>query len=407
MTILPELPYAGQLEVIEVYEYYDQPVLFAARDRLNTYYLATFADETEITEVWLYAPMSHGRFDAVRSGIVDLYQAFKGTETGKVLRVEYSLDSSNAPVVSTVDAAEIIDDLLPVPGEEIRLPTQTLSPFSTDLPMLAHQSWREMLRFALTFPGYRTEAPAKELGVILQRFQETVDAIGAALNNIFSVTGSVPRSITESVEFSITGVGPGSFVVELASNTGANLLGESLAQSALHELINLLRSTEDKDSLASHLNRLQYRVSSRYAALLELLGEQASDTTVIWASPNQIQAQTVTVSPALAQAAREYIADIAEQRTERTFQILGRLIGANQRSADYELVSDDGVTYRGKIVDINAALEAGPTIGRYYRATLREITRIRFDQTRPTVEHLLDSIESANPFLVDRTEDTI
>lgn len=69
-TLFPEL---GALEVFEVYEFYDEPVLFAARNGRDELFLVTLAEDDSARRSWLYAPMSRRRFLEVRSGGIDLH----------------------------------------------------------------------------------------------------------------------------------------------------------------------------------------------------------------------------------------------------------------------------------------------------------------------------------------------
>lgn len=118
MTVLPEGTVLGQLEIIEVFEYFDGPCLFSCRNRSGAQFLAVFADEGEV-DIWLYAPVSEGRLEAVRAGNVDLHTAFADAEDGFTYLVKFNGSSVET---NPVRGSSIPSDYLPDNGTVLRLP---------------------------------------------------------------------------------------------------------------------------------------------------------------------------------------------------------------------------------------------------------------------------------------------
>ena len=92
MAFLPQGTTLGKLEPIEVYEFYDQPLLFSCRNASGSIFLAVSIDENDDFETWLYVSMSPNRFRNVRSGAIDLHDAFADAEDGIVYEVRTSYD---------------------------------------------------------------------------------------------------------------------------------------------------------------------------------------------------------------------------------------------------------------------------------------------------------------------------
>jgi hypothetical protein len=80
MTLLPRQTYLGKLSIIEVYEAYDEPCLFACQHASGQTFLAVLIDEDETYKKWLYAALSQTRFEQVKAGSIDLYDSFKLAE---------------------------------------------------------------------------------------------------------------------------------------------------------------------------------------------------------------------------------------------------------------------------------------------------------------------------------------
>lgn len=125
MSILPVHTQLGKLEIIEVYEYFDRPVLFACRNLADHLFLVVLEDEQENADSWLYVALSSTRFQQIRSGTLDLYHAFKLAENEFVLRVLMYHDK-HPSIIEYVPADELQPDQLPEIGQYLNLPTSTL-----------------------------------------------------------------------------------------------------------------------------------------------------------------------------------------------------------------------------------------------------------------------------------------
>jgi hypothetical protein len=119
-------PGIGPLELVETYEFYDEPVLYVCRDHTDRLYLGALAADEQGRKVWLYAPLSPQRHRHVRSGGMDLFNAFRSVEGGTLLRVVVRRDDGGVgeqPEAEWVAASTVSDDMLPVAGEMLDLDT--------------------------------------------------------------------------------------------------------------------------------------------------------------------------------------------------------------------------------------------------------------------------------------------
>jgi hypothetical protein len=120
MVMLPNQTYLGQLRILEVYEAADEPCLFSCRNGAGHIFLVVLLDETDELKDWLYVPLSPDRFAEVRSGEVDLRDAFRGAEDGFVHRVMVPI-YGGVPIVGSVNCDALTDEMLPLAGECLRL----------------------------------------------------------------------------------------------------------------------------------------------------------------------------------------------------------------------------------------------------------------------------------------------
>ena len=129
------IPSLGRLEIVETYAYYDQPVLFSSKDSAGHLYLVVAADENDQYETWLYAKVSVERLNLVRSGAVDLHDAFADPEDAHLFQVKFSYDTFTSPEVESVEANQVPEDMFPLPGECLDLKAETLPTPGTSEPM--------------------------------------------------------------------------------------------------------------------------------------------------------------------------------------------------------------------------------------------------------------------------------
>ena len=119
-------PQIGEVDLVEAYEFYDEPVLFICRDRTDLLYLAVLSDETPSHKTWLLTALSPRRFSQLRAGALDLYSAFADAERGQVYRAHLPRTPDGTSTVEWVPSAELTKKELPLVGEH--LPSADLNP---------------------------------------------------------------------------------------------------------------------------------------------------------------------------------------------------------------------------------------------------------------------------------------
>ena len=124
MADILNIPSLGRLEIIETYTYYDQPVLFSCKNAAGHLYLVVAADENDQYETWLYAGVSPERLNHIRSGAIDLHDAFADPEDGFLFQVIVPYDNQSPLQIEPVQSNQISKDMLPMPGERLDLKTK-------------------------------------------------------------------------------------------------------------------------------------------------------------------------------------------------------------------------------------------------------------------------------------------
>lgn len=125
MADILNIPKLGRLEIVEIFDYYDEPVLFSCKNAEGDLYLVVAADENEQYETWLYAQVSSDRLNLIETDTIDLHDAFAATEDGWLLQVKFPYDKS-LPESEFVQSDQIPDEMLPEPGEYLEFQSEEI-----------------------------------------------------------------------------------------------------------------------------------------------------------------------------------------------------------------------------------------------------------------------------------------
>lgn len=398
MTV-PENTILGKLEIIEVYEFYDEPLLFACRNASDATFIAVLADEDDESNRWLYAAVSKRRLELIRSGAIDLHSAFSNTEDGFVFLVNIPIKGEEPVSVNVQNSATIGEDLLPLPDTRLNLATATLPELDKDLSRMAQQTNRDIFRLSFDYPNrYRTEAPAKSFGKILEALQNAINAIGDKLHGEGHLSGAIPNDILSELELSVIAIGPGSFKVDLASSDLTNLFGESNIGDALEVLLFLLKLEDEEDDLKEQLLKLQQRVTSKYLAFLKTIKNDITGTNFDLASPKPERRGNVYLSTEKVNRIINII-ELFEEQPPVEIQVIGDLIGASLSAKNFEIwTSKGGAKYSGKITDEAMESVQNATLSKRYLATILEETKIKpMIEEGVEIKHTLLKLEPYKP----------
>jgi hypothetical protein len=113
--MIPENTFLGELTFLEIYEFYNMPVLFACRNSAGQIFLAVWIAEQENEDVWLYTPLSISRFFASRQGNIDLHEVFSEPEDGYIYQVFTVHNEGTQDWIQPVLAAAVEKKYLPQP----------------------------------------------------------------------------------------------------------------------------------------------------------------------------------------------------------------------------------------------------------------------------------------------------
>ena len=347
-----DIPNFGIHKVVENYVYDDYPVLFSCRDFAGHLYLITVG-ENDQHKTWLRVGISNERFNLIRSGGIELRNAFTDAKNDLLFQIRIPHDDPTQSPLEVIQPNQIDEDLLPLPGERLGLKTDTLPALSSP-EELATSNNREILNLTLNFSGiFRTEAPIDSLGKILTGLQKVINRIGATCSDSNSKKKS--EDVRNPFGISMLEVGAGSFDIRLASTELVDILKESDLGDAINQFVKILNSGSNQDQLKLLMDQFGPKVAKGYTNFLKPLSETVIDTRFTWTSPHPDRGGTAKLTQSQIIKAIEILEKIQEETSE-TITISGTLVGLSLRSKSFEIETTDENYYerdyfRGKITD--------------------------------------------------------
>lgn len=397
MSYLPNNPILGKLEITEVYEFYDRPILFTCQNVTGQYYIAVWIEENESDDVWLYAPMSRGRFEVIRSGGIDLYSAFRHAENNFVWQVTTPYDNHDDTVVA-LSCSSLTEDQLPMEGEFLSLSTATLPPETVNIEQRAIQSRREHIALHVESSEYtRSEIAADKLGDLLVSFQKVLNNIGSKIkNNKISSRGALEAEVLTKMQLNVVGFAPGSFEVQLASihDEGmADLFDDYLVGKAMQEIIKLINLSGNAEDVKNYILNLGPRVINSYVEFIEHIILNVDEIKFKWRSPHPERGGDGTITSKQAENIAETLKKF-EQIAEKELIHNGTLVGANLRTMKFDFDIGQISTITGDIDKSAYKALDGAILNHKYKATIREITTFKATKEQETTQYILYKLES-------------
>ena len=352
LPIQCDIPNLGIHKVVENYVYDDYPVLFSCRDCAGHLYLITVG-ENDQHKTWLRVGISNERFNLIRSGGIELRNAFTDAENDLLFQIRIPHDDPTQSPLEVIQRNQIDEELLPLPGERLGLKTDTLPALSSPKE-LASSNNRDILNLTPNFSGvFRTEAPIDTLGEILTGLQQVINRIGA--KHVNSTSKKKSEKIRNPFGISMLEVGAGSFDIRLASTELVDILKESDLGDAINQFVKILNSGSNQDQLKLLMDQFGPKVAKGYTNFLKPLSEAVIDTRFTWTSPHPDRGGTAKLTQSQIIKAIEILEKIQEETSE-TITISGTLVGLSLRSKLFEIETTDENYYerdyfRGKITD--------------------------------------------------------
>ena len=334
-VILPNPPWKA-FSFDRVLQYYDGPRLLLQRSQSRQLYLAWWSDSDELTERWIYLPVSEHRLQEILSGELPSLDGLNAPEDGCLFVVDK--DSNTDSITRTVltDASALPSDALPRQGARLNIPVPE------EVGGLATRERAHLLNVKLesklSDPTGRISA--KIAGQLIGNLQRLIDAVGQAKAGEPTSRGGIPDSILNDTRLDPVSTYTGSFGIRFETNRQDDLFGESLAKQSLEGLFDLLDVRYEPSKLTLQLTELKARVAKNYKSFLSTIETSLSAASLSWSQPSQMYLRQISINQ---ETARNIIAQIdsVAELTRDSMTLEAKFVGGNVRTLRFEIETLD------------------------------------------------------------------
>jgi hypothetical protein len=192
---------------------------------------------------------------------------------------------------------------------------------------------------------------------VLTNLQESLAAVGQALQVGATARGVIQHEIREATSLRLAGTFAGSFGLILEGPPDVedlpllDMMGRapSVFEQSVLSLLDILEASSTEDyvqSVTTKIGPLGPRALGHIKSLSQTVEEAAASTELVWRHPTGEPRRTTFGR----QAAARLVATLASiETTIREVKIRGRLVGASMISGRFELQTESGSVLRGRV----------------------------------------------------------
>ena len=336
----------GTMTVTEILLYFDGPHILSCQDEAGRRYVAHMVQEFADCDRWFLVPVSLERSVAIRKGEIDLRTSVRHPEPGWIWDITVLHDGSQGNA-SKRDAGSLDEFELPGPNARLHLKGDPPTLYNeTNVKNLPHN--RDTLLISLDDGRHSKTISASNLGAVLLGIQRLVEVVGLTRSSYPT------RGLREDLQLSFVDSFAASVGIRLESRE--NDLAGSLTSHSLDELMQLLKTEDNKILLSSILPNMHPWAVARYRSFLGILDRADLSFHAKWFTGNRMFHSAILTLEKI----RSIISILGdeEESMERTLSLHGdiELLGVISddkggiRKASFEFISsDDGEHYRGTL----------------------------------------------------------
>lgn len=353
-TLLPKGTSLGELQLVDVFQYYDFPILFACINQNKSVFISVCIDEDEYGYHWLYSHVSNKTMSRLKCGKIDFKTAILDSINGVLFKIYTKFNGESALTLANVD--EINDDMLPLSGIKIENFEEKYVPYYAESSIVSKSTERGVLNLVVETRNKRKEAPARSVGKLLTHTQNAFDAIGYKFSGFFKPLCNIPKMITDQTALQLAMTFPGSFGIQLRSSYRADSPEFTLFELTAAKLYSIFNATSEE--FPDTLSGLDQVSIASISKLLAPLDEMNSGLYIEYSLPNKnIKRTTISTAESISEKFN-IIKEIELSETQT--QVSGKIDGIILSKKQFSIIDENGINYIGHIHD--SAMEVASVV---------------------------------------------
>lgn len=370
MEILPLNTFLGELEIVDIFEFYDMPLLFTCINKAGDIFIAVAVEEGEDFYKWIYSKISEDDVLKLKTAKIDFRDSFLASKNGYVFNVVVYEDAPT--VVTPLSVSDLDDDFLPCVGEFAGIEDEyTVVPYRVQAKKIADATEKAIFNLVLDVPNSLHEAPARCLGKIICELQNVIDAIGLKLSgHKQNFRGAISSWITDQTKLNVASSFPGSFGIQLRSSCDTQTPAFTLIEDSLVKFFDLINLKNDHENLLKELHDLDKRVISNYLKFFDAIQQADFGFHCQFGSPRKEIELYSQIS--IDEVKENFILVNDIDFLTEDIDVEGVLKGVLTHRKTFEILGNDSELYTGAILDEAMEEAKRAQIGSFCSAVLRK-----------------------------------
>lgn len=334
----------GPLNILDIYEYYDEPVLFSCISPSGQYFLAVVINYEDDSETWLYLPMSFSRLYSLETCKLELYDAYKEPENGWLWKVKifYVGRTESAQITPS----DLIEDDLPEKGVYLLDEPQKSEETEYQIIKSAIEERRDVLNLSIKTHNNEHEIESNALGNFITHFQTFLYSLS---HDASSIKGRIPISIKHKYTLMVSAFNPGSFSITFKSNDIANLLGKTSVSDILYNMMELMEIKNDQTKFKSVINKYSLNSGYKYKMLLSDINSIDASIVAKLAQPDKTTKQVCFTNSDIKSTLQMLESEVKSVIEVNEYE--GDIVGINVSRNVFAFKSNEGENFFGTISD--------------------------------------------------------
>lgn len=384
--IFPSECELGALEIVEVYQFYDIPLCFLSTNQIGELFLSTLNSHNPLQ--WLLLPISKERFLQIKTGVIDLHDAFILSE----LEILYY---TSAEEIILERITEVDQDIFPRPGSRLEIRTHTNDSVIQDIVTHSKRSHREVLDIAFDNQRFKqTVFPAMLLSQELRAIQECISALPIDIGKKKAARGKLSSELLQVTELGITELFAASFGVRMIGLHALKpLFGKSVVEESIEKFLGLLELPIEKESARIALDKISPRAINKFVNILKLAAYSKTTIKTNFSAFGKME-KSVRLTYDRAETLANILTEIINDEPLE-YEIQGFLIGLvlNRKTFVIEVEGDVRTKIiSGQVLDAHLHDASYATINAAYKFRLRELESYNVLTGESKIDYFLLSI---------------
>jgi hypothetical protein len=345
MNYLPIDTFLGKLEILEVFEFYNIPLLFTCGNKNNDIYIVECLSEDANYCTWLYSHISDETALNLRRGIIDFRTAILSSVNDYFYLIDLYFD--NKFEIKFLRKENINDDMLPFSGEKIDDPKKDIVPYFYDSLKEGKRLERGVFNIVLDVGDNCHVAPAIVIGDMISGVQRFFDYLARSKSGLYKPSEYIPTTIRNQTRLDVSNVFCGSFGVQFRTFQKVDGPALTLVDLVAKELSEIFSNQSDTNILIEKLVNLDRYTLRSLKSFLEPLLKLNAGMYFDYYSPKENKKISSSINLSGVKNTVDIVKDFEIE--EEKVIVEGIFSGGMSRSNFFEIVNSSGKLYKGKM----------------------------------------------------------